>query len=173
MQMKKTRIIALDELKARIRELGEQISEDYRHKQLVTIGVLNGAFIFLADLVRAISIPLEIDFLRVASYGDESVSSGSIKLTKEVELDIKGKDILLVEDIVDTGLTLSWLQEYFADFPVNSVRTCALIDKRQRRKIQVPIDYVGFADKQGFLIGYGLDFAQQYRHLPEIYAIEE
>ncbi len=171
--MTKRRIVSRDELHGRIQELGRRLSRDYQGRQLVTVGVLNGAFIFLADLVRAISIPLEIDFIRVASYDDNSFSSGSIRLTKEVELDIDGKDILLVEDIVDTGLTLAWLQEYFKSRPVGSVRTCALIDKPERREVDVPIDYVGFADKEGFLIGYGLDYAQQYRHLPEIFSIED
>jgi hypoxanthine phosphoribosyltransferase len=169
--MKKTLILSQDELKERIQDLGAQISIDYKDRDLVAIGVLNGAFIFMADLVRAISIPLAADFIRVASY-DNNSSSGTISLTKDVELDIAGKDVLLVEDIVDTGNTMTWLHNYFKDRSVRSLKTCALLNKLERREIDVTIDYAGFADKGGFLVGYGLDYAQLYRNLPEIYALE-
>ncbi len=170
--MKKTLVLSRNELRERIHELGAQISEDYKNRDLVAVGILNGAFIFLADLIRTLSIPLEVDFIRVASYDNDSSSSGNVRLTKDVELNIKGKDILLVEDIVDTGTTLTWLQDFFAKRSVRSVRTCVLLDKRERREIDVTIDYAGFSDKEGFLIGYGLDYAQQYRHLSDIFHLD-
>jgi hypoxanthine phosphoribosyltransferase len=163
-------VISREELRATVSALGARISEDYAGKDLVMIGVLNGAFIFLADLVRTVTIPHQIDFIRVASYGQSNSSSGTIRLAKDVELDLRGRHVLLVEDIVDTGTTLAWLTERFKDRQAASVRICALIDKKERRKIEVPLEYVGFA-RDGFLVGYGLDYAEQYRSLPEIYSL--
>ena len=164
-------IISRENLQKKIRELAERISADYKGKKLVMIGVLNGAFIFLADLSRAVTIPHEIDFIRVASYRNSSSSSGEITLSKDVEIDLIGKDILLVEDIVDTGTTLAWLEKQFAGKHASSLRICALIDKKERRKSDVEVNYTGFEIERGFLIGYGLDYAEQYRHLPEIYSL--
>ncbi len=169
----KTRKLVLgrERIHSRIIKLGKLITADYSGKKLVMIGVLNGAFIFLADLVRAVTTAHEIDFIKVASYGDSASSSGTIRLVKDVEINIAGKDILLVEDIVDSGRTLAWLTENFAHKQAASVRVCALIDKQERRETEVEIDYTGFVLEQGFLVGYGLDYAQQYRHLPEIFAL--
>lgn len=164
-------ILSQQQIEDRISELGARISADYIDKNLVMIGVLNGSFIFLADLVRKVSIPHQIDFIRVASYGSSSKSSGKISLSKDVELDLSGRDIVLVEDIVDTGSTLHWLVHYFTRNKVRSVRTCALIDKKERREVDVTVDYVGFTLKKGFLVGYGLDYAERYRHLPQIYSL--
>ncbi|GBE13586.1 hypoxanthine phosphoribosyltransferase [bacterium BMS3Bbin14] len=164
-------VLSRERIQSRVIELGQRITADYRGKKLVMIGVLNGAFIFLADLVRAVTTAHEIDFIKVASYGDSASSSGTIRLVKDVEIDVAGKDILLVEDIVDSGRTLAWLTENFAHKQAASVRVCALIDKRERRETEVGIDYTGFVLEQGFLVGYGLDYAQQYRHLPEIFAL--
>jgi hypoxanthine phosphoribosyltransferase len=164
-------ILSQQQIEDRISELGARISADYTDKNLVMIGVLNGSFIFLADLVRKVSIPHQIDFIRVASYGSSSKSSGKISLSKDVELDLSGRDIVLVEDIVDTGTTLNWLVHYFTRNKVRSVRTCALIDKKERREVDVTVDYVGFTLKKGFLVGYGLDYAERYRHLPQIYSL--
>ena len=163
-------VISRDRLHAVVSDLGARISADYAGKDLVMIGVLNGAFIFLADLVRAVTIPHQIDFIRVASYGGSTSSSGTIRLTKDVELDLRDKHVLLVEDIVDTGTTLAWLTERFMDNLAASVKICALIDKKERRQTEVRLDYIGFA-QDGFLVGYGLDFAEQYRYLPEIYSL--
>ena len=124
----------------------------------------------VTDLVRTVTIPHQIDFIRVASYGHDNSSSGTIRLAKDVELDLRGRHVLLVEDIVDTGTTLAWLTERFKDRQAASVRICALIDKKERRKIEVPLEYIGFA-RDGFLVGYGLDYAEQYRYLPEIYSL--
>jgi hypoxanthine phosphoribosyltransferase len=171
MEISKT-ILNSEQIKNRISELGQQISSDYKGKNLVLIGILNGAFIFLADLARAIDLDLEIDFIRVASYGDSMSTSGTISLSKKPEIDLKGKDVLLVEDIVDTGSTLAWLNEYFEQFNPASVKICTLIDKHERREIDVHVDYVGFSLDKGFLIGYGLDCAQKYRNLPAVHAME-
>ncbi|RJX22291.1 MAG: hypoxanthine phosphoribosyltransferase [Desulfobulbus sp.] len=163
-------VISKEELRAAVNALGARISADYAGTDLVLIGVLNGAFIFLADLARAITIPHQIDFIRVASYGQSNSSSGTIRIGKDIELDIRDKHVLLVEDIVDTGTTLAWLIERFKDRRAASVKICALIDKKERRKTEVPLDYLGFV-RDGFLVGYGLDFAEQYRSLPEIYSL--
>ena len=165
-------ILDSEQIKDRISELGKQISSDYKGKKLVLLGILNGAFIFLADLARAIDLELEIDFIRVASYGDGVSTSGTISLSKKPEIDLEGKEVLLVEDIVDTGTTLSWLNEYFSQFNPASVKICTLIDKHERREIDVMVDYVGFTLDKGFLIGYGLDYAQKYRNLPSVHAME-
>jgi hypoxanthine phosphoribosyltransferase len=149
-------------------ELGREITEDYQGRPLVLIAVLKGAFMFLADLARAVDLPVEIDFIRVASYGDATTTSGTVRLTKSPEVDLAGKHVLLVEDIVDTGTTLVWLRQYFKEHKAASVKMCALVDKFGRRESEVFIDYAGFQVEQGFLIGYGLDYAEQYRNIPEI-----
>ncbi len=164
-------VIGAAAIAARVRELGRAVSEDYQGRELVLIGVLNGAFIFIADLARAITIPLQIDFIRVASYGAAASSSGQLRLTKEVELPLAGKDILLVEDIVDTGRTLARLKELLQAQKPASVRICALIDKQERREVEVAVDYPGFTVAEGFLVGYGLDYAEQHRHYPAIYRL--
>lgn len=165
-------VISKAQIDAKVRELAEQIDRDYQGKELILIGVLNGAFIFLADLARALTIPHQIDFIRVASYGHSDSPSGTITLTKDVELDLQDKHILLVEDIIDTGNTLNWLTEKFHGEQAASVRICTFIDKKERREAQVHIDYLGFTLAEGFLVGYGLDYAEQYRSLPEIYTLE-
>ena len=126
----------------------------------------------MADLARALTIDVELDFIRVASYGMSSTSSGTISLSKDVELDLGGKDVLLVEDIIDTGRTLAWLKEFFRNKGADSVRICALIDKKERRQAKVEVDYLVFIVEEGFLVGYGLDCAEQYRHLPAVYHLE-
>jgi len=165
-------VLSSQQIHARVAELAAKISADYTGKDLVMIGVLNGAFIFLADLARAVAIPHQIDFIRVASYGQSNTSSGTIQLTKDVEIDIRGKDVLLVEDIVDTGTTLAWLTQNFNRRQAASVRICSLIDKKERRETEVAVDYIGFTLEKGFLVGYGLDYAEQYRYLPEIYSLQ-
>lgn len=162
-------IFAKEQIDTRVKELGAQITRDYADQELVMIGILNGAFIFMADLVRAIDMPLEIDFIRAASYGACSVSSGTVSFTKDIELSVQGKNVLLVEDIVDTGKTLSCLKQHIAYKNPSSLRICALIDKKERREISIDVDYTGFKIKEGFLVGYGLDYAEQHRHYPDIY----
>jgi hypoxanthine phosphoribosyltransferase len=165
-------ILSTGIIQGRVQELGRQITRDYQGNALVLLGVLNGAFIFAADLCRAIDLDLEIDFIRVASYGTSTISSGNIRLLKEPGIDLAGKDVLLVEDIVDTGTTMAWLQDHFRHSPARSVRICSLIDKKERRIVPVEVDYIGFALDRGFLVGYGLDCAEKYRNLPAIYSLE-
>ena len=164
-------LVSPKELRERVEALGQAITADYQGKQLILLGVLNGAFVFAADLCRAIDLDVEIDFIRVASYGDSIKSSGSIRLLMEPKLDLSGKDVLLVEDIVDTGTTMAWLQEHFQQCAAHSVKICTLIDKAERRKVPVTVDYVGFAIDRGFLVGYGLDCAEKFRNLPGIYSL--
>lgn len=165
----KNTILSEDQLRHRVLELGARISHDYAGKKLILVGVLNGAFIFMADLARAINLDdVEIDFIRVSSYGAGAESSGNITLSKDVELDLAGKDVLLVEDIIDTGRTLAWLVDTFKQKSAASVRICALINKVERREVEVEAKYIGFDISEGFLVGYGLDYAEGYRHLPKV-----
>ncbi len=166
---KKKRLYSRREIQKRVKELADIISEDYRKEDLILIGVLKGAFVFLSDLARNLSIPIKLDFVRLASYGSRSQTQGEVRLTKTIEIPIKDKHILVVEDIVDSGLTLNFLLEFLKQKKPKSVRICALIDKSERREVPVKIDYVGFSVPEGFIVGYGLDFDEQYRHLPELY----
>jgi hypoxanthine phosphoribosyltransferase len=169
MKIDKELILSRETIARRVTELGLAITSDYTGRQLMVVGILKGAFIFTADLVRAIELPLEVDFIRVASYGGNACSSGELTLTKDIELPLAGKDLLLVEDIVDTGRTIACLKELFKRQQPHSVRICALIDKQERREVPVEVDYIGFGIEDGFLVGYGLDFAEQHRHYPEVY----
>jgi hypoxanthine phosphoribosyltransferase len=162
-------ILAPETIQLRVRELGERIAEDYRGRPLVLIGILQGAFILMSDLVRNIKNPLEIDFVRLASYGSRQETSSQVSITKDIELSIEGKDVLVVEDIVDTGYTLKYLKDLLKLHNPASVKICCLIDKKERRAVPIDVDYVGFDIPQGFLVGYGLDFNERYRNLPGIY----
>ncbi len=162
--------ILIDEktLQARIRELGEQISRDYQGKRPILVGVLKGAFMFMADLIRHISIPHEIDFMATSSYGAATESSGVVRILKDLDTPISGRDVLIVEDIIDTGLTLDYLIRILKARNPASLRVCTLLDKRERRRIPIPLDYVGFEIPNKFVVGYGLDFGEIYRNLPYI-----
>ena len=165
-----TPVLSSDAIARRVDEVARQISSDYKDADLVIIGVLKGAFVFLADLMRCLQIErVTVDFIRVASYGDQNASSGSIGLIKDLETDIAGKDVIIVEDILDTGLTLEFLKQHMAAMNPRSIKTCVLIDKVERREVNVAADYVCHTLKEGFLVGYGLDYAEAYRHLPGIY----
>lgn len=166
---KKERLYSQREIQKRVKELAGSISKDYREEELIVIGVLKGAFVFMSDLVRNLSIPVKLDFVRLASYGSQSKRQGKIRFTKAIELPIRDKHILVVEDIVDSGLTLKFLQEFLNKENPKSVRICALIDKTERREVPITIDYFGFSIPKGFIVGYGLDFDEQYRHLPGLY----
>lgn len=159
-------LITEEQIKARTKELGEQITEHYKGKDLVVVGVLKGCVIFLSDLVREIKLPLTMDFMVVSSYGNSTKSSGVVRIIKDLEKDIQGKDVLIIEDIVDSGLTLSYLMEYLKSRNANSVKVCSLLDKPERRKAKVDIDFIGFHIPDEFVIGYGLDYAEVYRNLP-------
>lgn len=166
-------VISKDVISRRIQELGQEISRDLKDRDLVVVGVLKGAFIFMADLVRALSIPAKLDFVRLKSYGTETESSGQVTITKDVEgdIEIRGRNVLIIEDIVDTGLTLDFLKKHIQQHDPGEVKICALIDKLERRERYVDLDYVGFEVAQGYLVGYGLDAAEEYRCLPDIYEL--
>ena len=161
-------ILKKDEIDRKVTEIAKKVSSDYASSDLLLVGVLKGAFIFMSDLVRKLAIPVKIDFVRVSSYGEETESSGRVRLTQELESDPKDKDVLIVEDIVDTGLTLSYLVDHLNKQGSRSVRICAMIDKRERRSKKLDIRYAGHVVEEGFLVGYGLDYAEDYRYLPDI-----
>lgn len=165
-------LFSQDEIQKKVKDIAARISHDYAGRELIVIGILKGAFIFMADLIRAMSIPCKVDFVRVASYGAGSESSGKVVMTKDIETSIKNKDILVVEDIVDTGLTLTYLVEWLKERNPRSLKVCAFLDKRKRRKVPFEADYVGFTMDDGFVVGYGLDFNEQARFLPEVYIVK-
>jgi len=161
-------LISARKIGRRVKELARLISKDYRGKKLVLVGILKGAFVFLADLLREISIPVEVDFIQVSSYGASKTSSGVIKIKKDIDLPIVGKHVLLVEDIVDYGYTLDYLLRFLRSKKPRSIRICALLDKPSRREAQVPIAYRGFEVPNKFMVGFGLDFAEKARNLPYV-----
>lgn len=162
--------ILIDEetLQARIRELGAEISEAYAGRDLLLVGVLKGAVFFLADLMRELSIPCEIDFMAISSYGAGTDSSGVVRILKDLDMNISGRDVLVVEDIIDSGLTLSYLMRSLTARKPASLEVCTLLTKPERREVEVPVRYVGFEIPNKFVIGYGLDFDQRYRNLPYV-----
>jgi hypoxanthine phosphoribosyltransferase len=153
-------------LDQRLDELGAQLTRDYAGKPLVVLGVLKGSIMFMADLTRRIDLPLSMDFLGVSSYGDKTVSSGVVRITSDLSKPIEGKHVLIAEDIVDTGLTMSFLLENLATRKPASVKVCTLLHKPARAKVEVPLDYVGFTIEDKFVVGYGLDYAEIYRNVP-------
>ena len=161
-----------DQIARRVSELAAVISADYAGADLVTIGILRGAFVFLADLIRQLTIPVVIDFIGAQSYGSGTQTSGQVVITKELQVPVSGRDILLVEDIEDTGITLQAIQNKLKQLGPRSIKVCALIDKQERRLVEAPVDYVGFQIDKGFIVGYGIDYAEQYRYLPDIYRVE-
>lgn len=166
-------IVTQEQMRARIRELGRQISADYAGKELMLIGVLKGAYAFYADLARAIRIPVRVDFIVVASYGSAAKTSGKVKLMTELTEDIKGLDVLLVEDIVDSGLTVQHLLKTLAKKKPRSIKVCTLLSKPERRVVEVPVDYVGFKIPDKYVVGYGLDYQQKYRNLPYLAVLDQ
>jgi hypoxanthine phosphoribosyltransferase len=160
--------ISAQQIQQRINELGAQITKDYEGQPLHLICVLNGAFIFMADLVRAIDLPLSLDFMSVSSYGSGTMSSGEVKLVKDLDQSLQGKHILFVEDIVDTGLTINYLLKYLESRGPLSIKVVSLLSKPARRKVEVPIEYLGFEIEDAFVYGYGLDVDHIYRNIPFI-----
>jgi hypoxanthine phosphoribosyltransferase len=161
-------LVQRDELEHRVRELAAEISRDYADRELLLIGVLKGAVFFLADLMRHIAIACEVDFMAVSSYGASTDSSGVVRILKDLDAPIEGRDVLIVEDIVDSGLTLSYLFRMLRARGPASLEVCALLTKADRRQIDLPIRYVGFEIPNRFAIGYGLDYAERYRNLPYV-----
>ncbi len=164
-------IFSKTEIKKIISEIGLKISTDYKNKNLVLIGILKGSFIFLADLAREISLDHEMDFIAASSY-EGTATTGKVKITKDIDIDIKNKDILIVEDIVDTGNTLSALIRHFESFEPGSIKICSLIDKHERREVDIKVTYSGFSLEKGFIVGYGLDYNEKYRNLSAIYDLK-
>lgn len=165
-------LISEEEVDARIREIGEQISRDYAGKEVYLVCVLKGGSFFLCELAKRITVPVSLDFMSVSSYGGETVSSGVVKIVKDLDEPIQGKDVLIVEDIVDSGRTLSYLKEMMLDRKPESLRICTLLDKPDRRVVDVDVDYTGFSIPDEFVVGYGLDYAQKYRNLPYVGVVE-
>jgi len=165
-------VLSKNDIDSLVKQVAHRISTDYRNKDLILIGVLKGAFVFLSDLVRCLDIPVQIDFIRVFSYCSDVSSSGEIHLTKDIEVNIKDKDVLIVEDIVDTGLTLKYLIDYLRSYHPKTIKVCVFIDKHERRGADIAIDYSCHHVAKGFLVGYGLDYNEDYRHLSGIYHLK-
>jgi hypoxanthine phosphoribosyltransferase len=161
-------LIDEDRLRARVVELGEEITADYAGRDLLLIGVLKGAVFFMADLMRTLGIPCEIDFMAISSYGAQTDSSGVVRILKDLDINIEGRNVLVVEDIIDSGLTLSYLMRNLEAREPASLEVCALLTKPDRREIDVPVRYIGFEIPNRFVVGYGLDFAERYRNLPYV-----
>ena len=166
-------LLSEEKIQTRIKELAEQISLEYQSTVPVVIGVLNGSFLFMSDLIRYMKINCEIDFFKLSSYGDAKISSGNVTLLKELNCEVNDRDIIIVEDIVDTGLSLKYIEELFSEKSPNSMKVVSLLVKPESLKYEVKIDYIGFKIPDKFVIGYGLDYAQKYRNLRGIYVLNE
>lgn len=162
-----------EQIQARVAELGRQISEDYKTKLPIIIGVLNGSFMFMSDLVKNLSINCEMDFFKLSSYGDEKISSGKVKMLKELNADVTDRHLIIVEDIVDTGLSINYIEQLMKEHNPASMRVATLLMKPDKLKYDLKIDYIGFEIPNKFVIGYGLDYAQKYRNLSSIYVLSE
>ncbi|TML82815.1 MAG: hypoxanthine phosphoribosyltransferase [Actinobacteria bacterium] len=167
--------VLIDEetLAARVAELGVEISADYEGRDLLLIGVLKGAVFFMADLMRHLTVPCEVDFMAISSYGDSTDSSGIVRILKDLDINIEGRDVLVVEDIIDSGLTLSYLMRNLESREPASLEVCALMTKPARREIDVPVRYIGFEIADRFVVGYGLDLAERYRNLPYVAVLSD
>ncbi len=166
-------LVSQDELKRIVEGLGKQISEDYKDKKLLMVSVLRGSVIFMADLMRAVTIPCNIDFMAVSSYGNGTTSSGVVKIIKDLDEDIEGKDLLIVEDILDSGKTLNYIKGMLEARKPNSIKICTLFDKPERREVQLFADYSGTEVPNEFIVGYGLDYSEYYRNLPFVGVLKE
>lgn len=166
-------LLPKEEIAKGVRRLAEEICAGYQGRSLLMVAVLRGSFMFLADLVRQIPLPMSVDFIRASSYGASTETSGKVRIVHGLDSPIRGKDVLLVEDIVDTGLTTRFLLDYLSRKKPASLKLCALLDKRERRQVPVQIDYLGFTVPNRFVVGYGIDIDQRYRNLPDIYYVLE
>ncbi len=165
------RLLSRKQIASIVKGLADQISKDYQKKELVLVCILKGAFMFLSDLIRHLQVPVQIDFVRLASYGAGMQTSGRIEITKDIETPIEGKDVLIIEDIIDSGRTLQFLKNRLSLANPRSVKICALLDKKARREVEIEADYVGKEVPNVFVIGYGIDFNENYRNLPEVYYV--
>ncbi len=166
-------LISEEVLQARVEELAKEISKDYKGETIHTVSVLKGATIFASDLIRKLEIPVTIDFIGVSSYGKATESSGVVRIIKDLDEPVEDKNVLLIEDIVDTGLTLKYIQELLTSRNPKSLRTCVLLDKKERRKVEVNVEYIGFSIPNKFVVGYGLDFGGKHRNLPFVGVLKE
>ena len=167
-------MISEDEIKSKVYEIAKRIEEDYKDEEnLLVVGILKGANIFVADLIRNINLDVNMDFMSVSSYGNSTESSGTVKIIKDLDVDIENKNVLIVEDIIDSGLTLSNLVAALKTRNPKSLKLCTLLDKPQRRTVNIPVDYVGFVIEDKFILGYGIDYAEKYRNLPYIGIVED
>ncbi|HEY3367339.1 MAG TPA: hypoxanthine phosphoribosyltransferase [Symbiobacteriaceae bacterium] len=166
-------LLSVEQIQTKVAELGARISQDYAGQEVLVVGILKGAFVFCADLLRTMTVRAEVDFMAVSSYGQGTESSGVVKIIKDLDASVAGRHVLLVEDIVDSGLTLRYLREYLEHQHPTSVKICVLLDKPSRRKTEVHVDYTGFTIPDEFIVGYGIDYAEQYRNLPFIGIIGE
>jgi hypoxanthine phosphoribosyltransferase len=162
-----------DAIISKVKEIAASLSEDYKGKALLVVGVLKGSVMFTSELLKYISIPCELDFIAVSSYGNSSQTSGVVRILKDLDNDVAGKDVIIVEDIVDTGLTLSYLLKYFEDRNANSIEIVSLLNKPVRRKADINVKYYGFEVPDEFIVGYGIDYAERYRNLPFIASLKE
>ena len=169
----KSILVSEEDIAKKVKELGEQITEDYKDKDLMLVGILKGAVIFMSDLARNIKVPVGMDFMAVSSYGRSSVSTGEVRIIKDLDFSVENKDIIIVEDIIDTGYTLAYLTDNLRKRGAKSVKVCTLLDKPERRKVDVAVDYLGFAIPDEFVVGYGLDYAEKGRNLPYVAALKE
>ncbi|NOQ52508.1 MAG: hypoxanthine phosphoribosyltransferase [Desulfuromonadaceae bacterium] len=165
-------LFSREKIATEVRRLGQEISRDYGNQEIMLVGVLKGSFLFIADLIREIQSPAVVDFVRLASYGSGTQTSGLIEFRKELEMPIRDRDVIIVEDIVDSGYTLECLYNKLLLQQPRSLKICTLIDKRARREVEIKADYIGISMDDGFIVGYGLDHNEQYRNLPDIYLVE-
>lgn len=172
-EQNRTILFSRKKIAAEVRRVGQEISRDYGDQEIMLVGVLKGSFLFIADLIREIESPTVVDFVRLASYGSGTQTSGIIEFRKELEMPIRDRDVIIVEDIVDSGYTLECLYNKLLLQQPRSLKICTLIDKRARREVEIEADYVGISMDDGFIIGYGLDHDERYRNLPDIYLVEE
>lgn len=166
-------MITEEQLAKRVKELGKQISEDYKGQEILVIGILKGAVLFLSDLIREITVDTKIDFMAVTSYGASTKSSGVVRILKDLDTGIEDENVIIVEDIIDSGVTLHYLRDYLMNRKPKSLKICTLLDKPDRREVEIKSDYTGFEIENRFIVGYGLDYDQRYRNLPYITCLED
>lgn len=166
-------MITREQLAKRVKELGKQISEDYKGQEILMVGILKGAVLFLSDLIREITVDTKIDFMAVTSYGASTKSSGVVRILKDLDTGIEDENVIIVEDIIDSGITLHYLRDYLMNRKPKSLKICTLLDKPDRREVEIKSDYTGFEIENKFIVGYGLDYDQKYRNLPYITCLED
>lgn len=166
-------LVSEEDIRSKVKELGKQITEDYKGEDLLLVGILKGAVIFMSELAQNIKFPVEMDFMAVSSYGKSSVSTGEVRIIKDLDFSVENRNLLIIEDIIDTGYTLSYLIDNLKKRGAKSVKVCTLLDKPDRRKADIHVDYLGFIVPDEFIVGYGLDYSEQYRNLPYVAALRE